>query len=165
MVGLDRNMTAYYPTLLQIIPLSGSEAFTLPPFSTRNCTQTLEPIAGIGGGGNVLGTLIRRDINGQLVDLFPKQFRKYASLVTCKDVQSVSIDSGWFGQTVEVYCAIELSYLMGGAPGRPVVPGSSRNEGHYTYYRPLLIMKVVDIKNAFAEWQHDYSWQLGLQEV
>lgn len=157
-------MTQAYDSLLILTPLSGT-AFLLPPFSSRDLSQTLDPISGISGaGGNVLGSWIRRDINGNLVNLVPSQFKKYQSEITCKDIRSPALDDGWIGQLLEVQCAMELSYVSGGTPARSVVSGSERTVGHFIFYRPLLTMMVVGIVNGFAEYPHEYSWKMSLQE-
>jgi hypothetical protein len=154
------------PTLLTITPLSGSSAFTLTPYSARGLTQTLEPISSTGAsGGNAMGTWLKRDINGNLVNLAYPQFQKYASTITCRDTETPSFDDAWIGATVQVDCACELNYLTGGSPARPPVSGSERTEGDYTFYRPSLTMMVAEIKNSFAEWEAEYAWQLSLFEV
>ena len=151
-------------TLLVITPLSGQSALTLPPYAARGLTQTLEPVVG-SGSGNALGTLVREDVNGELVDLTHPQFRKYQSEITCKDQYAPLMDGAWIGQIVEVECAAELGYITGGTPQRPAVSGSSRTEGHFTFYQPLLVMMVTAISHGFDEYPHDYAWKLSLREL
>jgi hypothetical protein len=62
-------------------------------------------------------------------------------------------------------CACELGYVTGGTPQRPEVSGSSRVEGLFTFYRPILIVKITEINHSFEEWQHGYKWRLGAQEI
>lgn len=144
-------------TWLLITPLSGREGLVLRPYSTRNATQTLEQI---DGGGKP-----RRSINGNMVDLTAPQFRKYQSVISCSDFMAPALDGAWEGMVVEVQCCIELAYVTGGTPQRNEVSGSSRTEDGFTIYRPQLIMMVMAIKNAFAEWETKYSWQASLVEV
>jgi len=151
-------------TLLVITPLSPDTAFMLPPFSTRNATQTLEPIVGTGSGSSISGTLARRSINAKMIDLTNPVFRKYATQITCKDTQAPALDGGWLGATVQIECAAELNYLTGGTPQRPVVPGSSREEEHFTFYRPILVAVITLVKHAFIEWEGEYSWTLEAME-
>lgn len=131
----------------------------IPPYAARGLTQTLEPVAA--------SVVPRRTVNGTLVNLAPSQFRKYRSIISCRDTLPPAVDGVWPGATITVDCVSELSYLTsGGSPGRTVVPGSSRTEGDHTFYRPRLTMMVV------APWQavtNEYGalveWQLPLEEV
>ena len=43
--------------------------------------------------------------------------------------------------------------------------GSERTEGPYTYYRPVLSMRVVDFNQSFDEWNAQVSWSLTLEEI
>jgi len=151
-------------TLLFLTPLSGHEGLNLTPYSARGLTQTLEPIIGIGSG-SILGSLIRRTINAKLVNLIPTQFRKYQSTITCKDVNTPVLDGAWQGLVVQVDCVHELNYLTGGSPQRSEVSGSSYTEGHFTFYRPQLIMMVLNIKSSRDEYGADYTWSAEFQEV
>lgn len=155
----------HLPTLLIIIPVSGSHAFTLPPFAARGITQTLEPIVGAGSGGSIVGSGARRDVNGNLVDLTNPAFRKYATSIDGHDVEAPALDGAWLGTIVQMVCACELSYLTGGSPQRPAVSGTSRVEGSFTFYRPFLTVMITEISHSFDEWQHGYKWKLGAQEV
>jgi hypothetical protein len=154
-----------YETLLVITPVSGVEGFGLTQFCARGISQTLEPITGPGSGGSVMGTWVRRDINGTAVSIAKPQFRKYASTITCRDVEAPNFDNAWLGQLVIVDCAIELNFpTLSGSPGRAVVAGSLREEGHFTFYRPQLEMLVVGISHSHDEYPHDYNWKLDLIE-
>lgn len=144
-------------TWIVITPLSGREGLVMRPYSTRNATQSLEQIENPGKP--------RRDINGMMHDLTAPQFRKYQSVISCADFMAPALDGAWVGMTVEVQCAVELSYLTGGTPQRDEVSGSSRTEDGFTIYRPQLIMMVLAIKNSFQEWETKYSWQASLAEV
>ena len=159
-------MTSQVTSLLVITPISGEGGLLLPAYSARGLNQTLEPIVGVGGGGaNALGQMLRRTINGTLINLFPSQFRKYNSTISCRDVETPCLDEAYIGQTVEVDCVVELGYLTGASPQRSSVSGSERTEGHFTFYRPHLIMMVTAIRNSFAEFEDAYAWQVDLSEV
>jgi len=130
----------------------------LAPYSARGLSQTLQPIDAAKAN--------RRTINGALKDLSFDQFRKYASKITCKDQATPAIDGIWPGAVVTVECVAELSRLTDTeGPARPVVPGSERTEGAFTFYRPILQMLVVDFTDTLAEWDADYNWSLDLEEI
>ena len=72
----------------------------------------------------------------------------------------------WPGQAVQVECIAELYYVTaGGSAERPVIDGSLRVEGPYTYFRPILDMRVVDFNQSFDEWDAQVSWSLALEEI
>ncbi len=153
-------------SILVLTPLSGRNAPLLPPFAIRDVTQTLDFITGTGAGGSVMGTWIREDVNGNLMDLTAPQFRKFQSTITCKDQDAPAMDGdAWLGTTCEVSCCAELRYHTGvGFPVRPAA-GPTRMEGIFTYYNPLLIMMVVGFTSAVQERFHEYSWRMELREV
>jgi hypothetical protein len=130
----------------------------LPPYSGRGITQTLDPI---GQAANM-----RRTVNGDLKDISFSGFRKYKSQLSCNDQLAPALDGVWPGQTVQVDCISELSYkTAGGSAQRTPVPGSSRKEGLYTYYRPRLTMKVMDYSVSTDEYGAQVGWQLALEEI
>lgn len=128
------------------------------PYSARGLTQTLEPIEAAAS--------MRRTINGALKDIANPNFRKYKSTISCNDQQAPAFEGYWPGMTVDVDCVCELSYLtMTAAPSRPVVTGSSREEGDFTFYRPKLTMKIVSIQLNTDEWNAQNGWSMELEEV
>lgn len=130
----------------------------ISPYSARGLSQTLTPIEA--------ARVQRRSINGALYDLSFDQFRKYQSKITCQDQATPAIDGIWPGQEVTVYCVAELSRLTDTeGPARPVVPGSERTSGAFTFYRPILNMRVVAFETGRDEWAADYSWSLDLEEI
>ncbi len=127
------------------------------PYSARGLSQSLTPIDAAGN--------LRRTINGDLKDLGQAQFRKYKSTISCNDQNAPALDGVWPGQVLTVDCVSELSYkTVGGAPERPVVEGSSRVDGDYTFYRPRLVMCVVSYDSTEDEWNAGVSWTLDLEE-
>lgn len=127
-------------------------------YSARGLTQTLVPIR--------QSQYLERTINGQLDDLSLTQFQKYSSEITCKDQQAPALDGIWPGRIVTVSCVTPLSYTtVGGTPARPIVTGSSYVVGNFTFYRPILVMRIVSISLGLEEYQADYVWKLGLEEM
>ena len=138
-----------------VLTLSG---IAVPPYSARGASQTLEPIQG--------SQQLRRTINGELIDISRAEFRKYRSTISCADQQPPAIDGVWPGRVLTMGCISELSYLTaGGVPARPVVAGSSRTEGAYTFYRPSFTMRVVSFSQDSDEYGAEVSWSLELEEV
>lgn len=137
-------------TLLELVGIG------IPPYSARGLTQTLEPI---DGAGNVV-----RAIDGSLLDLSYPPFQKYKSSISCGDQTPPAVDGIWPGKVVTVSCAAELSYPDGGAPLRPVVPGSARLEAGFWFYRPVLSMRVMSFNVSTDEWGAAVSWSMELEE-
>jgi hypothetical protein len=129
----------------------------VPDYSARGLTQTLEPIEA--------STSLRRTVNGALVDWSYAQFRKYKSTISCQDQEPPAVDGVWPGHVVTVDCVAELSYPVGGSPSRPVVPGSARTEGAFTFYRPRLQMLVTGFSVSRDEYGAAVQWQMDLEEV
>lgn len=154
-------------TLLVITPISGEDGLVLPPYSARNLTQTLTPVGG-ASGSDAFGSLIRESVNGELINMFPAQFRKYQSVIGCTELHTPCLNDAYIGQIVTVECCAELSYPVGGTAQRPVVSGSDREENHFIFYRPSLVMMVTGITNSFEEWRITglgYTWSINLREV
>jgi hypothetical protein len=138
-----------------LLTLSGDG---MPPFSVRGITQTLKPIDAAKS--------LKRTVNGVLRDLSASQFKKYNSTISCSDQQSPAFDAVEIGQILTVGCVEELSYkTSGGSPAHPVVSGSSRVEGSYTFYRPSLTMMVTGKTQSRDEYGAAESWTLELEEV
>lgn len=138
--------------------LLGLSGEGVAPYSARGITQTLDPI---GQAANN-----RRTVNGALKDISFSSFRKYKSTISCGDQLPPAVNGVWPGRTLTVDCVSELSYkTAGGSPERPVVAGSSRVDGEYTYYRPQLTMIVMDYSVQTDEYQAVVSWSMSLEEV
>lgn len=132
------------------------EEMGIPLYSARGVTQTFSPIQG--------AIDLRRSINGDLLDLSHEQFRKYGSRITCSDQRAPAIDGIWPGQRITVHCVQELSYPVSGSPQRPEVSGSSRTEGNFVFYRPLLDMMVIGFSIQTDEFGATVQWELDLEE-
>lgn len=128
-----------------------------PPYSTRGATQTLTPIDA--------QTQLARTVNGVLVDLSDPDgnFKKFKSSINCTDQQLP--EWVWPGSEVTVHCIHELCYkTVGGSQIRDAVEGSSRVDGDYTFYRPVLIMRVLTWANVRDDWNASNQWQIDLEE-
>jgi hypothetical protein len=108
-----------------------------------------------------------RTINAGLLDISNPAFRKYASKISCTDINAPPLDNLWPGMIVSVDCASILCYKTGntGSPLRPEVSGSSWSLGAFTFYRPILSMMVMNIDQTFEEWKSDFQWSIDLEEV
>jgi len=130
----------------------------LSDYAVRGLTQTLEPID--------QARQMRRTVNGALVDVSMSQFRKYRSVIACADQVPPALDAIWPGLEVEVQCVAELGYRgSSGTPERTAVSGSERDEGEFTYYRPLLTMMVRDFRTNTDEYGAEVGWTIELEEV
>lgn len=143
------------PAFQTLLSFSG---IGVPPFSARALTQTLEPID--------IAAAMRRTVNGNLKDISFDGFHKYKSTISCSDQRVPAVDGVWPGKQIVVDCVQELCYLTsGGSAQRPVVAGSSRVEGDYTFYRPQLTMLVATFSTNLDEWGAVISWTMTLEEV
>jgi hypothetical protein len=138
-----------------LLTLSG---IGVPPYSARGLTQTLEPIDA--------SAQLKRTVNGALVDLSYEPFRKYKSTISCQDQEPPAVDGVWPGQFVTVECVAELCFVTaGGSPAKLPVEGSERTAGAFTFYRPILTMRVTGFSVSRDEYGSAVSWQLQLEEV
>lgn len=131
----------------------------VPPYSARGLTQSLDPID--------FASQTRRTINGNLKDLSVSQFRKYKSKISGKDQLPPACAGVWPGQLVSVECISELCYATGGTfstPERTAVAGSTRVEGDFTFYRPVLEMRVIQFSIETDEWGAQVGWSMDLEE-
>lgn len=140
-------------TDLTLLRLTG---IGVPPYSSRGLQQTLEPIDQAAN--------LRRNLNGQLLDLSIVEFQKYKSTISGTDQKAPAVDGNWPGKIVEVDCISELVYPEYGTPQRPVVDGSSYDEAGFTHYRPRLTMMVTGFNITTDEWGAQVSWQMTLEE-
>lgn len=150
------------PTFENVLPSGADTLLTISSmgqflYQARGLSQTLSPIR--------QSSQLARTVNAKLIDMSAEQFQQYASKITCNDVNAPPLDSVWPGMLVTVHCAASLAYPAGGTPGRPVVSGSSYTEGHMTFYRPVLEMRVVNFNLTFDEWRCANGWELELEET
>lgn len=152
---MDNVLPADSDTLLQI------SSFGNMLYQARGLTQTLEVIGE--------ASQLERTINGDLIDLSVAQFRKYNSKITCpSDVNAPPISGVFPGMQVTVECACSLAHLTSGGPvaaHRPAVSGSTHTEGAYTFFRPVLEMRVKSVETHFDEWKNVIGWSLEVEEI
>jgi hypothetical protein len=141
-----------------LLTISGVGGFL---YQARGLTQTLDVIAH--------SKQVVRTVNAKLIDISNPAFRKYESKIHCSDVEAPPLDNLWPGMEVTVHCAAELCYLQGnpGSPFKPEVSGSSYQPvgSPFIFYRPALLMRVLDVKHSLTEWKHDNVWSIDLEEV
>jgi hypothetical protein len=148
-------------TLLLPSALSFQE-LDIPPYALRGISQTLEPID--------QASALKRTINAVLRDVASPDFRKYKSSIRCTDFQSPGLGKLWPGMPLTMSCAHELSFEgstddSDGPFERPAVAGSVRDANGFTFYRPVLAVRVTAWSGHFAEWQAEYAWQLDVEET
>jgi hypothetical protein len=147
-------MMLLLPSALAFVELA------IPPYALRGISQTLEPIEQASNA--------RRTINGVLKDVSSPDFRKYRTQIRCTDQQSPGLGELWPGMQLTMHSAAELSFEGStGSSGleRPAVGGSLREESGFTFYRPVLIVRVIDYSTDFAEWDAEVAWQLRAEEI
>jgi hypothetical protein len=141
-----------------LLVISGDNGDLIAAYSARGLTQTLDHIDA--------AAVTARTVNGALIDLSPSQFRKYKSQISCTDVETPALDGVWPGMVVTVDCVAELGFLTAGSSAqRPIVPGSDRVAGAWTYYRPRLDMRVTQYTVSRDEYGHMIDWSLSLEEL
>lgn len=144
-------MTVPYETLLTISGIG------IPPSSARGAHQTLSPI-------DATKKLVRT-VNGDAFDISPPQMRKYATTITCTDMNSPALDGIWPGMQLSIGCVTELSFPTGGTAARPEVAGSLRFEGSYSFYRPQIVVQVTSFSIDTDEYGAAVQWTLEGEEV
>lgn len=154
------------PEFENILPADADTILSISSFGNmlyqaRGLSQTLEPISA--------ATQLERTINGTLVDISAAQFRKYQSKISApSDVNAPPLDGVFPGMLVTVECAVGLAYFTSGGNGphhRTPVSGSTYTEGAYTFYRPVLEMRIRTLETHFDEWKNVVGWTLDLEEV
>jgi len=154
----------------------------LPPFSARECTQTLTPIS---------LSHLHRTINGELVHIGSKEHRKFHSVISCKDRAAPAFDGLWKGSLLKVGC---LQYLTQYIPSKSTRiqlerdalslylydtsgkkwPADNTHDrwvtlpndfpGGFITYRPSLLMLVKNFHMETDEWGTSVGWTLELEE-
>lgn len=143
-----------------VLSLSG---MGIPPYSARGLTQTLSPIAAAAN--------MRRTVNGALVDVSDSVFRKFSSVIRGSDIDPPAVEGVWPGLLVSVDCIVELAQesesTEGGTEGldKTAVPGSTRYEDGFVFYRPRLNMRVTNFEVSKNEWGAVTDWTLSLEEL
>lgn len=152
------------PTIPTLLVISG---VGIPPYSARGITQTFQPIAA--------SVSMRRTVNGALKDISDPLFQKYATTISCSDMDSPAIDGVWPGLQVSVDWVAELAVegefeetsegVSEGSLGRTPVPGSVRVADGFTFYRPRMTMLITSHNVNRDEWGAVTGWSMALEEV
>lgn len=139
----------------------GTAVSGVPPYSARGLKGTLVPIA-LAQGDDKLA----RTVNGTLISIAAPQMRKYRLEAAGDDMDPPAFDGLWVGMQVLVWSHVELGrHTASGSPERTPVTDSVRFDGPWTFYRPELLMLVVELQIERAEWEDKVSWSLTLEEV
>ena len=138
-----------------LLVLSG---IAMVDWAARGLTEDLSPIGEADG--------LARSLNGTLLDLSDGTRCKLKASWRCSDIKAPALNGIWPGLAVTVDCITEFSYLTaGGTPFHSVVPGSSRTDGDFTFYRPRLAMRITAYSKSADEWNATTGWSLQAEEV
>jgi hypothetical protein len=131
----------------------------IAPYSARGLVQTYEPIQA--------SQHIEESVNGNLVVLSPKQFRKYRTKISCTDQNTPALSGVWPGDVVDMECVEEMSFLTAQPERqeRTAVDGSVRIVGDYTYYRPILRVMFLGFSISGEEYQRAIAWSMEFTEA
>ena len=154
-----------------------------PPFSARECHQSLSPIP---------QSVLRRTLNGTLVCIGNKGDGKFQSTIRCKDKSPPAFETLWAGTLLKVGCMQSLTQAVSagassislernplschaydsGGKMWPIekVEGNcvfvSRGfPGGFITYRPWLMMVVKHYHLETDEWGASVGWCLELEEA
>jgi hypothetical protein len=165
-----------------LIIRTGEKDNLFPPFSARECTQSLTPIS---------QGVLRRTINGVLINLGNKSHRKFHSIISCKDKTPPAFEKLWVGMRLQVGCIQSLTQTI--SPNLPQIQlerealsvvlydqaGKSwpcqvkekknvelpaQFPGGFLTYRPCLTMMVKGYQLETDEWGLTVGWRLELEE-
>lgn len=138
-------------TVLQLSPIG------IPPYSARGLTETIKNIDA--------ANQFRRDINGTLIKVSPAQFNKLAIQITCTDMDSPGINGVPIGTEITADLVNEMAFITAsGSPSYPVVPGSTRTDGIWTFYRPRVVFLLMSLSIQRDEFGRAIAWELDLEE-
>lgn len=159
------------------------QRYPFPPFSARECTQSLSLIE---------TSSLRRTINGKLVSLAPLSHRKFTSTIICQDKISPGFENLSAGMELKVGCIQSLTVTLS-KETRDVIlerlPVSCHlydQEGNllkiekedgqkitlppdfsggFITYRPWLHMLIKTYQMETDEWASTVRWRLELVEI
>ncbi len=137
-------MSLNYATSITLLAIDGID---LTDYSVRGLTMTLQPI--------VSGTELVRSVDGVLMDWSSPQFHKFASTITCADVDPPTLLDVWVGKTVTVTC---VNGLVGDNTANTGTMLAS--DGTLT-----LDMMVSGWRTSRDDYGCTTSWELDLLEV
>lgn len=138
-----------------ILRIAGAE---VPPFSARGIIQTLDPISA--------ASQLERAVNGSMLDFAIPAMRKYKSRISCTDLNVPAVAGLWPGRIVTIDCIPELCFPTAtpSLQERTAVSGSSRTEGAFTFYRPVLTMVCIGWNISADEYHASVSWSYDFEE-
>lgn len=165
-----------------ILEIPGKQNF-FPPFSARECTQSLTPLS---------QGILRRTIGGTLVWIGRGGHRKFHSTIRGKDKALPAFEGIWSGLILKVgslptltqpvlenassvslerepvichaYDTLGKIYPIAKVDGKKVVLPPAFPGGFITY-RPWLMMMVKTYHLETDEWGAESGWTLELEEV
>lgn len=153
-----------------------------PPFSARECTQTLTPLR--------QGEW-RRTVNGTLIHVGGEGHRKFQSLIQCKDKATPAFEGFWEGSGLRVGCIQTLTQTVPPGPSQSLLERESVSRslqdragkqwstpqcrekvitlpptfpGGFLIYRPWLEMRIKTYHLETDEWGATVGWSLTLEE-
>lgn len=130
----------------------------MPPASCRGVKQTLRLIEAAAN--------FRRTVNFNLKNTAPAASKKYATEISCTDLNVPCLAGIFPGAEIVIECVSELSWLtVGGSPGRTIVDGSSYEIGDMTIGRPVLNCTVTDFQWDTDETEATVGWRLTAEET
>jgi hypothetical protein len=139
-------------TLLKITGVDFDES------AVRGITETITLIAE--------SKQLARTSNGGMIDVSEIGFKKFALSYSCDDINMPDFHGLFPGSEHTIDCITEWQFrTVGGTQTRPAVAGSSRVEGEFTYYRPVLVCVFVDRGFNRNEYDAAVGWSMAFEEV
>jgi hypothetical protein len=147
---------ALEPNDLTLLVITGPG---IAPYSARGLVQSYDPISA--------SQHIEESVNGNLVVLSPKQFRKYRTKITCTDHNTPALSGVWPGDVVDMECAEPMSFRTDHPQmqERDAVDGSVFIVGDYTFYRPILRVMFLGFNTSGHEFLREVSWSMDFSEA
>jgi hypothetical protein len=128
-----------------------------PPGSARGVKQTLKPIQEAAA--------FRRTVNYSLKNTAPALAQKYATEISCDDLNVPCLAGITIGAEVVIDCVAEINRPFGTDPTRPVVEGSEYQVGDILISRPRLNITVTDFQWDTDETEATVGWRLTGEET
>lgn len=166
-----------------LVLMTAEKENLFPPFSARECTQSLTPIS---------QGILRRTINGALINVGNKTHQKFYSTISCQDKAPPAFEKIWVGMRLHVGCIQSLtqtvapnlaqiqleretlSVVLYEQTGKkwPCQLKEKKNvelpvnfPGGFLSYRPWLMMMVKSYHLETDEWGLTVGWKLELEEA
>lgn len=130
----------------------------LPPYALRTIKQTHEIIP--------QAQQQRRTVNSILRNFARDEWQKIKSTITCTDQQDPGFTRLKLGTITTIDCVFWISYRTsapGVEPRYPVV--ESYADGDYTFYRPRIVMMVINHRTEWDDNNAVSGWVMEVEEV